>query len=74
MKMPDDKNEKVVEMDKGAFLLRYWREQPEASFRFMLRSIPTDEREMFSELSALLERLTELLECDADGGDATTSL
>lgn len=52
----------TIETKQGAYLLRYWRERPGEPLRFMLRSVTTNERELFNDLPTLLERLTALLD------------
>ncbi len=52
---------------QGAFLLRYWQEYEGSPYRFMLKSVSTNEREMFSDIPSLLMRLQMLL--DVEGND-----
>lgn len=56
----NEKKRDTVNRPAGAFLLRYWQENDNSSMRFMLRSVGTDERELFRDMESMLMRLNEI--------------
>ena len=70
MQKPQTNLSETLETKQGAYLLRYWRDQPGEPLRFMLRAVATNERELFGDWPSLRTRLNELLVDSIDGDES----